>query len=453
MISAVNRLRQKKLIRAGTWYVIGNLSQRAIAFLSLPIIARLLLPEQIGVVSVWQGWVSILSIILTLNVSTSVTNAATEFPDEKYRRFLSTIVITAVAGSVVGTVLLFLLPTAISDSIFGVSKPLLLLACAVGSMTGIVQIQLMAHRQKYEYFSYNLLAVGTQVIAVVLGVLLIALPPRIWPDYDVTYGQPLGILISVVVPTLIILRASIFGGSKGFHGNDAKYAIAIGIPLILHTLAHSLLSRSDTYLIAQLVGERETGIYSIAYRFGEIVLAVWAGSTNVWTVWFFERMKSDERNIIRVRAKQYVLGFAMITVLLMVAAPTALRLFTPESYWIGIKLVPVIMSAGYFAMLYGLYIPVEYFYKRTRITGVVTLFAAAMSIVSNLILIPVIGYEVAAFTTVAAYALMFIGHAYYVESRFDVRGLFDLRLLVLAGCGMVIIGVVLGSLMDIILNT
>lgn len=452
MISAVNRLRQKKLIRAGTWYVIGNLSQRAIAFLSLPIIARLLLPEQIGVVSVWQGWVSILSIILTLNVSTSVTNAATEFPDERYRSFLNTIVITAVAISVAGTILLFLLPSSISDPIFGVSKPLLLLACTVGSMTGIVQIQMMAYRQKYDYFSYNLLAIGTQVIAVIFGVLLIALPAQIWPDYDVTYGQPLGILISLALPTVIILWASIFGG-RSFHANDAKYALAIGIPLILHTLAHSLLSRSDTYLIAQLVGERETGIYSIAYRFGEIVLAVWAGSTNVWTVWFFERMKSDDRNIIGVRAKQYVLGFALVTILLMIAAPIALRLFTPESYWIGIKLVPVIMSAGYFAMLYGLYIPVEYFYKRTRITGVITLFAAVISIISNLILIPLIGYEVAAFTTVAAYALMFVGHAYYVESRFDVRGLFDLRLLVLAGSGMVIIGVILGSLMNTVLNT
>jgi O-antigen/teichoic acid export membrane protein len=452
MISAVKRLRQKKLIKAGLWYVIGNLSQRAIAFLSLPIIARLLLPEQIGVVSVWQGWVSILSIVLTLNVSTSVTNAATEFPDENYRNFLGAIVITAIASSIVGTVLLQLLPASVSTSIFGVSKPLLLLACVVGGMTGIVQIQMMVYRQKYAYSSYNLLAIGTQIVAVIFGVLLIVLPPRIWPDYDVTYGQPFGILISLAIPTLIILRASVAGSRGRFHPDSARYALAIGIPLILHTLAHSLLSRSDTYLIAQLVGERETGIYSIAYRFGEIVLAVWAGSTNVWTVWFFERMKAEDRTIIRVRAKQYVLGFALVTLLLMVAAPIALRLLTPEPYWAGIRLVPVIMSAGYFAMLYGLYIPVEYFYKRTRITGVVTLFAAVINIGLNLMLIPAIGYEAAAFTTVAAYALMFAGHAYYVESRFDVRGLFDLRLLALAGVGMAIAGIGLGSLMSAILN-
>jgi O-antigen/teichoic acid export membrane protein len=453
MISAVKRLRQKKLIKAGLWYVIGNLSQRAIAFLSLPIIARLLLPEQIGVVSVWQGWVSILSIILTLNISTSVTNAATEFPDDKYQNFLRSIVITAVASSIAGTLLLLLLPPSLINSIFGVPKPLLLLACVVGGMTGIIQIQMMAHRQKYEYFSYNTLAIGTQIVAVIFGVLFIALPPRIWPDYDVTYGQPFGILISLAIPTLIILRASIVGRRGGFQPDNAKYALAIGIPLILHTIAHSLLSRSDTYLIAQLVGERETGVYSVAYRFGEIVLAVWAGSTNVWTVWFFERMKAEDKNIIRIRAKQYVLGFALVTLLLMIAAPIALRLLTPELYWTGIKLVPVIMSAGYFAMLYGLYIPVEYFYKRTRITGIVTLFAAVINIGLNLILIPMVGYEAAAFTTVAAYALMFIGHAYYVESRFDVRGMFDLRLLFLAGVGMLIVGIGLGSLMNTVLNS
>ena len=57
----------------GMWQVSGRSD---IAFLTTPIFTRIMSAEEYGVVSVYNSWISILTVVLTLQLATGVYNKA-----------------------------------------------------------------------------------------------------------------------------------------------------------------------------------------------------------------------------------------------------------------------------------------------------------------------------------------------------------------------------------------
>ena len=76
-------------IKAALWFTICNLLQKGITMISMPIFTRLLSTEQYGVLTIYNSWYSIISIIVTLNLAGGVIfNAMTKYEDDK-DRFIS----------------------------------------------------------------------------------------------------------------------------------------------------------------------------------------------------------------------------------------------------------------------------------------------------------------------------------------------------------------------------
>ena len=59
-------------IKAALWFTICNLLQKGITMISMPIFTRLLSTEQYGVLTIYNSWYSIISIIVTLNLAGGV---------------------------------------------------------------------------------------------------------------------------------------------------------------------------------------------------------------------------------------------------------------------------------------------------------------------------------------------------------------------------------------------
>ena len=56
-------------VRASLWFLITNFLQKAMSVISTPIFTRLLTTEQYGQYSVFASWMSIITVIVTLNIS------------------------------------------------------------------------------------------------------------------------------------------------------------------------------------------------------------------------------------------------------------------------------------------------------------------------------------------------------------------------------------------------
>ena len=61
-------------IKASIWFTVCSIIQKGIQLITVPFFTRILTAEQYGQYSLYQSWLSIISIFATLNLSSGVFN-------------------------------------------------------------------------------------------------------------------------------------------------------------------------------------------------------------------------------------------------------------------------------------------------------------------------------------------------------------------------------------------
>src|SRR5687768_3117213 len=100
-------------MKAGSWYMIGNLFNKAIAFLTVPIFTRLLSTNEYGMVNTYLSWVTVFTVIVGLSLGSSVRTAYIDYKNNlvEYMSsvlFLSLINFIIISGIVIISCLTFI---------------------------------------------------------------------------------------------------------------------------------------------------------------------------------------------------------------------------------------------------------------------------------------------------------------------------------------------------------
>lgn len=433
-------------VRAGSWYIAATFAQKGIVFLAVPIFARLLTPAQYGTVAIFGSWLEILTIILTLNLHSALNNARYDFEGAQFKEMLSAVLTLGILCITAGNIILALLPDALAQAIFGLPKSLVMLA-SLGTLALFpYQVRMTAWRIALKYTLYNLLNFLTTAYGILLSVALILGFMLFLPGYDHALARIVGLIAPYIAASLIVVRHSLKDSRTFFRQDYWRYALALALPLMLHSLSNIVMKQFDRILINQYIGRSEAGIYTLAYQFGDIANMLWVATNSAWFPWFFAHMKKGNHAQIRKRAQQYALAFGGIVAGLILAAPLLIRLLAPEEYWQATAIVPVVIAAGFFSLLYSLYANVELYEKKAGYTALITILAATINIILNIILLPLYGYQIAAWTTLVSYICLFLGHAAIVILRLKQRALFSFTRLAAMGLGVTILATVVSLL-------
>ena len=112
-----------------------------------------------------------------------------------------------------------------------------------------------------------------------------------------------------------------------------------------------------------------------------------------------------------------------------------------ESYWVAMKVVPLIILANFFL---GIYTNLSVWYKlidKTYIGAYISIVGAIITLVLNFLLIPTMSYYGSAIATIAAYgSMMFI--SYYLGNKYYPIP-YDLKKI---GGYLIIIDIIFGSI-------
>ena len=86
--------------KAGTFYLVGNVFNKGIAFLTVPVFTRILSTSDYGIVTTYNSWIGILSMIMGFALHMSIRMASVDYK-EKIDDFMSTIVMfTSITSAV-----------------------------------------------------------------------------------------------------------------------------------------------------------------------------------------------------------------------------------------------------------------------------------------------------------------------------------------------------------------
>jgi O-antigen/teichoic acid export membrane protein len=288
---------------------------------------------------------------------------------------------------------------------------------------------------EYRYRQYAIVSTALAAVKLALPVLLILLPFT-FPG-DSARARIVGTAIASVAFGIFLFRYLMMRGKTWYRRDFWRYALLYGVPLIPHALSGFILAHFDRILTDRYVGRAAAGLYTFAYQIGEITSMLWYASNSAWVPWFFEQMGQKQYALIRQRANQYVLAFAALSGLMILAGPLIVRVFAPPEYQVAGRLVPIIMCSQFFNLGYSLYANVEFFEKRTAYISVGTVLAAVVNVILNVIWLPIYGYSAAAWATLISYILLFVFHAAIVKYALRSQATFNLPLLTMSGATLV----------------
>jgi O-antigen/teichoic acid export membrane protein len=416
-LSLLGKLIKNKNAKAGGFYLIGNVFNKAIAFITIPIFTRLLSTSDYGIVNTYLSWVSILSLIVGLSLGNSIRSAYIDFKED-LQGYISSIFFLSLLNFIVSSTIIVV----ISYYFFEKLDIILVIFCLVQSfMTFIINSLAIKYMLAMNYIKRTLLLASPNIIVTILSIIFLL---------NIDTNEYLSRIIPYVIVTSIIgtyyLVKFFISGKKYIDKTYWKYAIILSLPLIFHGLSMNILRTSDLTMLTVFRSASESGVYSLVYNLSMISLVVTSSLESVWIPWFNKKLQSGERQTINKNAKIYIELVVITMIGILLISPEVLVIMAPKEYWSGKILIPLVLLASFFIFLYSIAVNLEYFYKSTKIIATNTFIAATINLVLNLILIPLYGSMAAAFTTVIAYAVSF-GIHYYAARKLDNQ-LFPLKI-------------------------
>jgi O-antigen/teichoic acid export membrane protein len=252
----------------------------------------------------------------------------------------------------------------------------------------------------------------------------ISLPEIITQSYintpTVVYIFIANLMASLV--TFIMLLPSILKFKLEFDVTILKKMLLYGWPIMIGGLAYITNENLDKLLLGSMIGKEDMGIYAACYKLG-VFMTLYIMAFRLGAEPFFFN-HADKKNAKETYAK-ILTWFTIVGALFMLIVVVYINLFAsvllgkPE-YYQALSIVPVILLANLFL---GIYNNLSIWYKltdKTKYGMYISVFGAIITIVFNLVFIPIIGFMASAWATFFAYGTMTVISYFYGKKYYKV---------------------------------
>lgn len=400
----------KRQNRVAFFNILSTLLLRGISIFTMPLFSRLLGTSSYGVTQVYNTWVSVFAIVLTLQTQGTLVNARMEYPEEEQNRYQSSVMGMSVLMYLLCSGIILCLLNPISNAL-KLSKFLVILMLV--QAFGTFCVNFLNQKFVYEFKAGRnmLLSLGVTLTTLVLSVVLILqLPKEI--NY---YGRVVAIAATygiIGIPVCIYILAK---GKTIFRKEYWKFCIVLAIPTVFYNLSDLILGQSDKVMVQQILGTTSAGLYSAALNFGGIVFTIFTALNSSWCPFFFDDMKMGNRENVREKAKNYLELFTVLAVGFILLSKEVYQIFVDSSYWSGTKMIQIFASSYFLNFLCTFPINYEYYHKQTKVVAVVTIGSSLVNVGLNFVLIQQFGMAGAALATMISHCFQLMLHYCYTR--------------------------------------
>lgn len=223
-------------------------------------------------------------------------------------------------------------------------------------------------------------------------------------------------LTAALLNLIILFPFQIRYLSGRFSWDAVKGLLRFGLPMVPNGFAFLVVEISDRYLMPRLINKDALGEYSANHKLGTILLLLVIAFRTAWQPFFLKVAKQADAKQIYSRVMTYYVFVAAFVVLAVtmtieyiVKIPIAPGLtLLGESYWGGVKIIPVILFSY---LMFGVYVNLTvgiYIEKKSEWMVIFTGLAAIVNVSSNFYLMPKYGMMGAAFAALLAYFVMMV---------------------------------------------
>ncbi len=424
-------------VKASLWFLICSILQRGISVLTTPIFTRLLSTSEYGQYSVFNSWLSIVTIFVTFNLYYGVyTQGLIKYSDDRavYSSSLEGLSTTLTAAGTVA----YLLFHNFWNNLFSLTTVQMLAMLVIIWATAAYRF--WAAEQRVE-LKYKRLVIVTLIISFAKPVLSLIF---VINATDKVTARILGLALGELIGGIGLYCIQMKRGKRFFSGKYWKHALLFNLPLIPHYLSQTVLQSADRIMISSMVGSSEAGIYGLAYQISLIMTLFNNALSQTLSPWIYQKIKDRRARDIHRIAYASLGIIAAVNILLMALAPEVVAIFAPSSYYEAIWIIPPVAMSVFFMFSYDLFAKFAFYYERTKFIMVASIIGAIANIVLNYIFIPRFGYMAAGYTTLICYVIYAVGHYMFMNRvcKQDMNGErpYSTKIIVLLSCGFMALG-------------
>ncbi len=395
-------------VKASFWALICGVLQKGIHVITTPVFTRLLSSSEYGQYGVFNSWLQILTIIVSLNLSAGVFQQGLVKYDDKKEPFSSSFQGLTLILVVIWTGI-YLTFRNFWNGLLSLTTTQMLLMLLFIWLSAVFGFWIAEQRNGYKYKALVAVTILATVLSPVTSIIFIK-----HSDNKVT-AKILGSVLVAFIIYLPLFFVHLKKGKKFFSANYWKYALSFGIPLIPHYLSQVVLNSSDRIMIERLVDDSSAGIYNLAYAVAMIMVIFNSALLQTMSPWIYQRIKAKEIKKITPVAYTSLMGIAAVNLILIIIAPEAVRIFAPAEYYDAIWVIPPVAISVYYMFSYDMFAKFAFYYEKKQFIAVASIAAAAANIILNFVFIKKYGYIAAGYTTLACYILYAAGHYIFMN--------------------------------------
>ena len=429
-------------VKASLWFLVCGFLQKAISMLTTPIFTRIMTDAEYGRFSVYNSWLGIVQVIVSLNLAAGVYTRGLVKNELDQDRFSSSMLGLSTTCILICSVGYAIFQTEINQLLD--MSTILMIAMLVESWAHTAY-QFWSNRERVNYRYKNLVVLTLVYVFLrpLMGVLLVLFAN---PDAQVEAR----VLATVGVNLVLFTGLYISMARKGkcfFNKEYWSYALKFNIPLLPHYLSQIVLNQSDRLMINSICGPSEAAYYSVAYTIAMVLQILNNSISATMNPWIYRAIKNGEVKKIGPVSYAVLLLIGLLNVAVILVAPEILRVMAPGSYQAAIWVIPPVTASVYFMFLYNLFATFEYYYEKTHYVATATIIGAVLNVGLNAWFIPKYGFVAAGYTTLFCYILYSFAHYYFMKKicakYLDSYRVYNTKWIVLLGIGLITISLLI----------
>ncbi|MEN6471861.1 MAG: oligosaccharide flippase family protein [Clostridiaceae bacterium] len=387
--------RSKLFIENFLVYGVGGTLSRLIPFVMLPILTRLYPSSSyIGINDSVNLIVTFASQIAIMGVYDAMYRYYFEQESVEYHRKITSSALILLLGSgLIVALLICIFHNSLERLAFGqkTHTGLIYIVSATTYLTTlntIIAAPTRMRNQRVRFLAVNFI---TSAFSYAITIVMV------YKGFYIT-AMPLAAMLAVFLSTVVFwyFNRGEFA-FKSANGHSMKMLLKLGLPCVPSFTFYWILSSAQLVFITNMIGIEATGIYAVGAKLASISQLIYSAFAAGWQYFAFSTMKDKDHIQLISRIFDYLAGisfFATCTVTLF--AKPIFGLLFPVTYEEGAWVMPMLFLAPLVQMLYQTLGAQFWVVKETTKGAFCLLIGTACAIITDVLLIPVVGIRGAA---------------------------------------------------------
>ena len=432
----------KSLAKDTAIYGLSSIIGRFLNYLLVPLYTAKLSAASggYGVITNMYAYVALILVLLTFGMETTYFRFTNKTHEDSMRVYSTTLIsVGTVALAFVALVVLLLSP--ISQAMGYGDHPSYVWVMAVTvAIDAFLCIPFAYLRQQKKAIKFAALKLLNIVMSIVLNVVYFALLD----------GKEVGYAFYINLVCSAMLGVCLFKELTGFrYVLDAallRRMLRYSWPILILGIAGILNQTADKMLFPYLYHNadmrEQLGIYGAASKIAMIMAMITQAFRYAYEPIVFAGVKDKDQHEMYAKAMKYFVIFTLLAYLMVVGYLNVLKHLIGSDYWIGLRVVPIVMAAE---IMMGIYFNLSFWYKvidRTIWGAVFSGIGCTVLLVVNILFVSRYGYMACAWGGVAGYGVAMItsylvGQKYY-PLDYPLKDIFAYVALAAVGTGLML---------------